>query len=334
MKKRIAALLCVVFVLASLAGCGSKETSLKIGQVVYAAHGTKCFSVITTVVSGDKIVKAFIDEYQYFTVGDNITGVPNSDAGFGDNFPEGLVLGSKRTNNAYYSSHMAEAAGSTVELAANYTAIQNYAEGKTVSELEAAISGKEASAVVDAVSGATLVDTPKYLQGILEAAKAAQNNTEVLYKGDTSKLVLHQVDGAAHGTKCFTVTTVLTDGETVVLTWIDEYQFMSKTADGVVGVPNSDAGFGENFPEGQVLASKRQSNVYYSTHMAEAAGSTVQLAENYNAIQNYCNGKTVAELNELVAKEATAVVDAVSGATLVDTAGYIRTVIAAVSSSK
>ena len=334
MKKRIAALLCVVLVLASFASCGSKETSLKIGQVIYAAHGKQCFSVITTVVSGDKIVKAFIDEYQYFAIGDDITGVPNSDASFGEKFPEGQVLGSKRVNNTYYSAHMKEAAGSTVALNTNYDAIQDYAAGKTISELEAAVSGKEASEVVDAVSGATLVDTPNYLLGIIEAAKAAQNNTEVLYDGDASKLSLHQVDGAAHGKQCFAVTTVLTDGTQVVLTWIDEYQFMSKEENGVVGVPNSDASFGEKFPEGQVLASKRQSNVYYSAHMAEAAGSTVALADNYNAIQSYCNGKTAAELKDLVAKDATAVVDAVSGATLVDTAGYIKTVIEAISSTK
>ncbi|MGN0505838.1 MAG: hypothetical protein ACI4FZ_04710 [Lachnospiraceae bacterium] len=334
MKKKLAALLCAILVLASFAGCGAKETSLQIGQVVYGAHGTKCFSVITAVVSGDKIVKAFIDEYQYFGVADDITGVPNSDAGFGESFPEGKVLGSKRVNNGYYSSHMAEAAGSTVELVSNYNAIQSFAEGKTISEVEAAVNGKEATAVVDAVSGATLVDTPNYLLGIVAAAKAAQNNTAVSFKGDISKLSLNQVDGAAHGTKCFAVTTVLTDGEQVVLTWIDEYQFMDKAAEGVVGVPNSDAGFGDNFPEGKVLASKRQSNVYYSAHMAEAAGATVELAKNYDAIQAYCNGKTVAELKELVAKDKTAVVDAVSGATLVDTAGYIQTVIDAVSASK
>ncbi len=334
MKKKIAALLCVVLVLASFAGCGSKETPLKIGQVVYAAHGTKCFSVITAVVSGDEIVKAFIDEYQYFAIGDGITGVPNSDAGFGESFPEGKVLGSKRVNNTYYSNNMASSAGSTVALDANYDAIQDYAAGKTISELETAVTGKDATAVVDAVSGATLVDTQKYLLGIVEAAKAAKNNTEVLYSGDVSKLVLHQVDGAAHGKKCFAVTTVLTDGEKVVLTWIDEYQFMSKTEDGVVGVKNSDASFGENFPEGQVLASKRESNKYYSAHMKEAAGATLELVASYNAIQDYCNGKTAAELKDLVAKDASAVVDAVSGATLVDTAGYIKTVIEAISSTK
>ena len=48
--------------------------------------------------------------------------------------------------------------------------------GKTVAELELAIVGfgGEAQAAVDAVTGATLVDTLGYLQGLLAAAKAAK----------------------------------------------------------------------------------------------------------------------------------------------------------------
>ena len=64
--------------------------------------------------------------------------------------------------------------GSTVALVDNYEAIQSFAEGKTIAELEAAIDGKSATEVVDAVSGATLVDTIGYLENIIEAAKAAK----------------------------------------------------------------------------------------------------------------------------------------------------------------
>ena len=35
---------------------------------------------------------------------DGVTGVPNSDGGFGENIAEGKVLGSKRVNNDYYST--------------------------------------------------------------------------------------------------------------------------------------------------------------------------------------------------------------------------------------
>lgn len=59
-------------------------------------------------------------------------------------------------------------AGSTVTLGANFDAIQNYAVGKTIDEIEATASGENA---VDAVSGATLVDTAGYLATILAAAQ-------------------------------------------------------------------------------------------------------------------------------------------------------------------
>ena len=58
-----------------------------------------------------------------------------------------------------------------------------------------------------------------------------------------------------------------------------------------------------------------------------AAGSTVAIDKNYDAIQAHVAGKTIAELETLVAGDAQAVVDAVAGATLVDAAGYIQAVI-------
>ena len=94
--------------------------------------------------------------------------MPNSDADFGANVTEGKVLASKRENAAYYSEMMASHAGATVTLGANFDAIQNYAVGKTIDEIEATASGENA---VDAVSGATLVDTAGYLATILAAAQ-------------------------------------------------------------------------------------------------------------------------------------------------------------------
>lgn len=48
----------------------------------------------------------------------------------------------------------------------------------------------------------------------------------------------------------------------------------------------------------------------------------VTAVPNFDAIQNFAVGKTISELEDLAAKGAEAV-DAVSGATLVDTAGYV-----------
>ena len=166
--KKILALLLVVCMMLPFAAMAD---GLKIGQVQYAAHGTKCFAVMTVVLDGDKIVVAYIDEYQ---VGAGMVGVPNSENGFGG-FADGKVLYSKRVNAEAYSTNM-QKSGSTVALDVNYDLIQAFCVGKTVAELEAAIAGfgGDATKAVDAVSGATLVDTLGYLQGLLAAAKAAQ----------------------------------------------------------------------------------------------------------------------------------------------------------------
>ena len=169
--KKLLSLLLVVCMLLPMAALAETSSDIKLGQVQWAAHGTKCFAVITVVLQGDVIVAVHIDEYQ---VGAGMVGVPNSENGFGG-FADGKVLYSKRVNAAAYSANMAKA-GSTVALDVNYDTIQNFCIGKTVPELEATIAGfnGDKQAAVDAVSGATLVDTLGYLDGILAAAKAAE----------------------------------------------------------------------------------------------------------------------------------------------------------------
>jgi len=168
--KKIIALLLVLCLFVPFGVFAEEAPAIKLGQVQWAAHGTKCFAVMTVVLEGDVIIAAHIDEYQ---VGAGMVGVPNSENGFGG-FADGKVLYSKRVNAAAYSANMAKA-GSTVALDVNYDLIQNFCIGKTVAELETIINGfADAQAAVDAVSGATLVDTLGYLQGILAAAKAAQ----------------------------------------------------------------------------------------------------------------------------------------------------------------
>ena len=169
--KKILSLLLVVCMMLPVFAMAEAPAEIKLGQVQWAAHGTKCFAVLTVVLQGDVIVAAHIDEYQ---VGADMVGVPNSENGFGG-FTDGKVLYSKRVNAAAYSANMTKA-GSTVALDVNYDLIQNFCVGKTVAELEAVIAGfnGDATAAVDAVTGATLVDTLGYLTGLLEAAKAAQ----------------------------------------------------------------------------------------------------------------------------------------------------------------
>ena len=155
----IAAMLLVCMMAPALA-------EVKLGQSIFAAHGTKCFAVITVAMDGDKIADAHIDEFQMMAA-DTSIAVPNSAVMIE---VEGKVLGSKRQNAAAYSENMKKA-GSTVHLADNFAAIEDYVTGKTVAELEAELTGKTAEEMVDAVAGCTLVDTLGYLNGILEAAK-------------------------------------------------------------------------------------------------------------------------------------------------------------------
>ena len=169
MKKILLVALALLVLTASVA---MAEGEVKIGQVQYAAHGTKCFAVLTVAMQGDVIADAYIDEYQ-FMAADSI-GVPNSDADFGQSFPEGKVLASKKVNAETYSASMAAKAGSTVSLTDNYAAIENFVTGKTIAEVEAAFEGKTAAEAVDVVSGCTLVDTLGYVNGLVEAAKSAK----------------------------------------------------------------------------------------------------------------------------------------------------------------
>ena len=129
MKKILLVALALLVLTVSVA---ASEGEVKIGQVQYAAHGTKCFAVLTVAMQGDVIADAYIDEYQFMAAGS--VGVPNSDADFGASFPEGKVLASKKVNAAAYSENMKKA-GSTVDLATNYAAIEDYVTGKTVAEV-------------------------------------------------------------------------------------------------------------------------------------------------------------------------------------------------------
>ena len=299
------------------------EGGIQIGQAYAAAHGTKCFTEAVAVVKDDVILAAYIDDFQFGAADSGVTPVPNGDGDFAAGFAEGKVLYSKRVNAAYYSKNMADKAGSTVALDANFDAIQNFAVGKTIAELEAVAAKGEAA--VDAVSGATLADTAGYLSAIVEAAKNAQNNQAVEFTGSSEDLKLNVVYAAAHGTKCYTSAAAVTAGDTIVLSYIDEFQFGAP--DAVTGVPNSDKDFAAGFAEGKVLFSKRVNAAYYSKNMADKAGSTVALDANYDAIQNHVNGMTVADAEKL-SQDANAV-DAVSGATLADTAGYVGAIVAA-----
>src|SRR5690606_3400022 len=117
-----------------------------------------------------------------------------------------------------------------------------------------------------------------------------------------------------------------------------EYQFLS--TDVAKGVPNSDklgdGEFGTNYKDPSiVLASKLDNSDYYSKNMKEKAGATKTIEQNFKAIEKYVVGKTVAELEStLKSKSAEQMVDAVSGATLADTKGYVTAILEAAKTVK
>jgi len=166
--KKLIALVLVLMMMVPFA----MADEVKLGQVQFAAHGTKCFAVITVAMQGDKIADVLIDEFQPMAA-DTSVGVPNSETIFAALAAEGKVLASKVVNAAQYSANM-QKAGSTIALDVNYKALEDFATGKTIAELEAALEGQTKEAMVDAVTGCTLVDALGYLQGILAAAKAAK----------------------------------------------------------------------------------------------------------------------------------------------------------------
>lgn len=297
----------------------SGSGNLQMGVYYGMSESTDSFAVAVVILEDDLILDAYIDEFQVMEVYEegSIEGVPNSDGEFGENYADGYILASKLVNDEYYSNNMTEYGSATLTLGENYAGIEEYTIGKTADEVnETADLGDEA---VDAVSGATLTGTEAYLSLIASAAEAAADTEAVAYDGDTSSLTLNVSYGAPHGEKCFAVAAVLTDGESIILSYLDEFQFTDSTE--VTGVPNSDSDLAAGFVEGVTLISKRVNTEYYSGNMAEEEGATVPIDENYDAIQDYVNGMSIEDAVAL--SESDDAVDQVTGATLVDTAGYV-----------
>jgi len=169
-----------------------------------------------------------------------------------------------------------------------------------------------------------------------DTAKEAKSAETAPAETISADFKIGRVNNAPHGDKSFATTVVVMDGDKIIAASIDEYQFLS--GEDIKGVPNSEGAFGQNYKDPQtVLASKMDNAEFYSNMMAEKAGSTVSINENIAAIEDYVTGKTVVELEEeLKANEATPekMVDAVSGATLADTYGYVKAFVEAAKAAK
>ncbi len=333
MNKKLLSIILVLTLAFTVAACGKKEAPAADAgaeTIEMALHrgygdpnGDRAVARFAVLVNGDKIVDALIDEFQYFPADGSYVGVPNSDAGFGEGAAEGMVLGTKLENAEAYSKMMNEYAGSTVSIDKNYQAIVDFVKGKTIDEVEKAVASKAEDGTVDGVTGATLVDTANYLQGIVDVAKSDAFVSKVV-ASNPDNVVLKQIYGAPHGDRSFGDAVVAMDGDKIAGASIDEFQYF-----GDKGIINSDKGFGEGYASSEAqLASKLESSEAYSALMAEKAGSTIDLKSNYNAIEEFVIGKTAKEIQSTVDEnEAGKPVDAVTGATLVDTVGYLQLIV-------
>lgn len=298
------------------------EGKLVLRRSLKAPHGEGSFARVAVVTDGDKIVDASIDEFQYFDADSDFVGLPNQDEDteFKAGNAEGKILGSKVENNDQYSALMKEKAGSTVSIADNYKAIQNFVKGKTIEELKEVVAGAEDGKAIDAVTGATLVDTKGYLEALIETAEGRDNVT-IFEAANADNIKVQQIFGTAGNKNAVTDTFVVLEGDKIIAANIDEYQYMEGK-----GVPNSDKKFGENFADKEkVLASKLENNEAYSGQMKEYAKATKTLKESLNAIEEFVVGKTPEEIKEVIdSNEAGKPVDAISGATLTSTVGYLE----------
>lgn len=288
----------------------------------YPDDSPKAFTNVVVATSGDKIVSAFIDEYQYFDGDGKIKAVPNSDKGFGEGTKEGKVLGSKIDNDEPYSEDI-KAAGGTLTLLENYNAITDFVKGKTIEELEELLK-EDDEKIMDAVSGATFSTTPNLLKYIVEAAK----DDSYTIAGEASNpddIELRYSLGAPHGDKSFANAVVAVEGDKIIAASIDEYQYIQdgKSKQG------EDSDFAKGYKDSKVvLASKLENNDIYSDLMADKAKATNTIKANFEAIENFVADKTIDEIKETIAGATEGeAIEAVSGATLVDTAGYLQLIV-------
>lgn len=302
----------------------TEETKAENGEIILhrsylAPHGDKSFGRIIVATSGDKIVAANIDEFQFLDSADE--KLPNTDKEFGKGFADGKVLASKRLNNEMYSKLMAEKGGATKTIVENYEAIENFAVGKTIEEVEKVANEAKPGEKVDAVSGATLADTVGYLNAIVETAKDGSLATTAAFDGNVEDLKIAQTYTANGEEKYVTDAVVLKDGDKIVVANIDELFFMENG----VGVPNSDKSFGEGYKDAKSpLVSKKVNNEEYSKAMKEYGKSTKSMMENYKAIEDFAAGKTAEEIKSVVSEsKAGEPIDAVSGATLAGTGALL-----------
>lgn len=303
-------------------GAGGGELTLL--RSYQAPHGDKAFARVVVALDGDKIVDVAMDEFQYMDEDSGMQGVPNSDLAFGEGSQEGKILVSKLANNKEYSAMMMDKAQATLTYEENMQAIIDFAKGKTAADLEKELEGATDGEPMDAISGATFVDTPAYVRAIVDTIKEPLSES----KGTAEDFgAITMVFGQASGNRENDVndSVMAMEGDKIVAASIDEIYYMENGE----GLPNSDGAFGENYADANSpLSSKLVNNNEYSAAMMDIAKATLTYEENIKGIEDFLAGKTMDEVKEVLdAATPGEPIDAISGATFANATTYLQAVL-------
>lgn len=162
----------------------------------------------------------------------------------------------------------------------------------------------------------------KFLQVFLVFAflflLAACNN-----KDDAADVKLgHAFVGGEHAVY---VAAVAVKGDKIVDVFLDELYFFNEDQkpEGLAGAI-----------DGKVLGSKRANSEIY-TDLMKKAGSKQQISKSYDAIEDYCVGKTIKELEDAIeANDAKDNWDFISGSTLTSNIDYLKAIVKAAKAAK
>lgn len=194
----------------------------------------------------------------------------------------------------------------------NLETVQNYVKGMSVSDLESKINASS-----DLDIGSHLIYETNYLDAIVSAANNAKEADKVGIKGSLDDVSMVQTLYAAHGANAFSITTILVRDDTVLLSYLDEYQFFNNTVVTPVLSPS-------NVLNNLALASKRENSEYYSSLMAEAGNATQTIIQNYKGIESFTQGKTLEEISTVLAdNQNEEIYDVISSATLTSSYNYL-----------
>lgn len=289
-----------------------------------APHGDKAFARVVVALDGDKIVDVAMDEFQYVDEDSGMLAVPNSDLAFGEGSQDGKILVSKLANNKEYSANMMDKADANLTYEENMQAIIDFAKGKTAADLEKELEGATDGEPMDAISGATFVDTPAYVRAIVDTINDPLSES----KGTAEDFsAIHMVFGQASGNRENDVndSVMAMENDKIVAASVDEFYYMENGE----GLPNSDGAFGESYVDaGSPLSSKLVNNKDYSANMMEIANATLTYEENIRGIEDFLAGKTMDEVKEVLDGATPGEpIDAITGATFANATTYLQAIV-------